>query len=45
MLLRGLPIPRYPELKMGLPAKRSLMRRWSFERPDVVHLATEGPLG
>ena len=26
-LLRGLPIPRYPELKMGLPAKRSLMRR------------------
>ncbi len=45
LLLRGLPIPRYPELKMGLPAKRSLMRRWSFERPDVVHLATEGPLG
>jgi hypothetical protein len=45
MLLRGLPIPRYPELKMGLPAKRSLMRRWSFERPDVVHLATEGPAG
>jgi len=45
MLMRGLPIPRYPELKMGLPAKRALIRRWSFERPDVVHLATEGPLG
>ncbi|MBN8503114.1 MAG: glycosyltransferase family 1 protein [Burkholderiales bacterium] len=45
MLLRGLPIPRYPELKMGLPAKRALLRRWSYERPDVVHLATEGPLG
>ncbi len=45
MLMRGLPIPRYPELKMGLPAKRALLRRWSFERPDVVHLATEGPLG
>ncbi len=45
MLMRGLPIPRYPELKMGLPAKRALVRRWSFERPDVVHLATEGPLG
>lgn len=45
MLMRGLPIPRYPELKMGLPAKRALLRRWSFERPDIVHLATEGPLG
>jgi glycosyltransferase involved in cell wall biosynthesis len=45
MLMRGLPIPRYPELRMGLPAKRALVRRWTFERPDVVHLATEGPLG
>jgi glycosyltransferase involved in cell wall biosynthesis len=45
LLMRGLPIPRYPELRMGLPAKRTLLRHWSFERPDVVHLATEGPLG
>lgn len=45
ILMRGLPIPRYPDLKMGLPAKRALLRSWSFERPDVVHLATEGPLG
>ncbi len=45
LLMRGLPIPRYPELRMGLPAKRTLLRQWSFERPDVVHLATEGPLG
>ena len=45
VLTRGLPIPRYPELKMGLPARRLLQKRWRADRPDVVHLATEGPLG
>lgn len=43
--MRGLPIPRYPQLRMGVPAKRSLVRLWSVRRPDIVHLATEGPLG
>lgn len=45
VLVRGLPIPRYPELRMGLPAKRSLLSLWSVQRPDLVHVATEGPLG
>lgn len=45
VLLRGLPIPRYPHLKMGLPARRALGERWSRQRPDVVHIVTEGPLG
>jgi glycosyltransferase involved in cell wall biosynthesis len=45
VLTRGCPIPRYPHLRMGLPAKRELMRQWSRQRPDVVHIATEGPLG
>jgi glycosyltransferase involved in cell wall biosynthesis len=45
VLVRGLPIPRYPDLKMGLPAKRALLRLWSDRRPDIVHIATEGPLG
>jgi len=44
-LVRGLAIPRYPDLKLGLPAKRSLERLWAFRRPDVVHVVTEGPLG
>jgi glycosyltransferase involved in cell wall biosynthesis len=44
-LVRGLAIPRYPDLKLGLPAKRSLERLWTFRRPDVVHVVTEGPLG
>lgn len=45
VLVRGLAIPRYPGLRMGLPAKKALMQRWIRERPDVVHIATEGPLG
>ena len=45
VLVRGFPIPRYPGLKLGLPAKRLLIKRWTENRPDVVHLVTEGPLG
>jgi glycosyltransferase involved in cell wall biosynthesis len=45
VLLRGLPIPRYPQLKMGLPSQRALQQLWTQQRPDVVHLVTEGPLG
>ncbi len=43
--LRGFPIPRYPLLRMGLPAGRKLRRIWTEDRPDLVHVATEGPLG
>lgn len=45
VLMRGIPIPRYPGLRMGLPCKGDLVRIWSHQRPDVVHIATEGPLG
>lgn len=41
----GIPIPRYSELRFGLPAWSRLRRLWSANRPDVVHIATEGPLG
>jgi glycosyltransferase involved in cell wall biosynthesis len=41
----GLPIPGYPLLRMGLPAGRRLRKIWSTDRPDLVHVATEGPLG
>lgn len=43
--LPGLPIPRYRDLRMGLPAAGRLRRLWQVERPDIVHIATEGPLG
>ncbi len=45
ILLAGMPIPGYPELRIGLPAKRALVRAWQQQRPDLVHIATEGPLG
>jgi len=45
LLRPGLPIPRYTQLKMGLPSGRALARAWRERRPDVVHIATEGPLG
>lgn len=45
VLTAGLPIPNYPNLKMGLPAKKRLVNQWMKKRPDVVHIVTEGPLG
>jgi len=44
-LVAGLPIPNYPQLRMGLPATRALASQWRKAPPDVVHIATEGPLG
>ncbi|MGH7957993.1 MAG: glycosyltransferase family 4 protein [Opitutaceae bacterium] len=41
----GVPIPGYPMLRMGLPAGRALRAYWTADRPDLVHVATEGPLG
>lgn len=41
----GLPIPTYPDLKIGLPAPGQLELAFEQFRPDVVHIATEGPLG
>ncbi len=43
--LPGLPIPRYPQLRLGFPAGGRLRRCWTADRPDLVHVATEGPLG
>ena len=45
LLLRGAPIPCYPHLRMGLPAGRRLRALWRDRCPDLVHIATEGPLG
>ncbi|MBK8322445.1 MAG: glycosyltransferase family 1 protein [Betaproteobacteria bacterium] len=45
MLTRGVPIPRYPQLKLGLPARKALLKQWKLRRPDLVHIVTEGPLG
>lgn len=41
----GLPIPNYPGLHLGLPAWRRLGRLLDEQRPERVHVVTEGPLG
>lgn len=45
VLVPSLPIPRYPGLRFGLPNGRHLRRLWKSNRPHIVHVATEGPLG
>jgi glycosyltransferase involved in cell wall biosynthesis len=45
VLRAGLPLPRYRELRMGLPARRALLAAWRRRRPDIVQVVTEGPLG
>ncbi len=44
-LFPSLPIPGYPELRLGLPSFARLLREWRRDRPDLVHVVTEGPLG
>jgi len=41
----GLPLPGYKGLQFGLPAGSVLQQLWMRNRPDVVYVATEGPLG
>ncbi len=45
LLTPGIPLPGYGELRFGLPIRRKLQQLWAAEPPDVVHIATEGPLG
>lgn len=45
ILLPGRALPRYPDLRLGLPAGKQLRRLWMQDPPDIVHIATEGPLG
>lgn len=45
MVRPGLPIPGYTALRLGLPCSGRLVAAWRRRRPDVVHVATEGPLG
>ena len=45
VLSHGIPLPAYGELRFGLPSKGRLARLWAEQRPDIVHVVTEGPLG
>lgn len=45
LLCRGWPLPGYPGLQWGQVSMHKLLRRWRRERPHVLYIATEGPLG
>ncbi|MDH1630588.1 glycosyltransferase family 4 protein [Pseudomonas mosselii] len=45
LLCRGWPLPGYPGLQWGEVSMHKLWRRWRRQRPDVLYIATEGPLG
>ncbi|MGE5525821.1 MAG: glycosyltransferase family 4 protein [Rhodospirillaceae bacterium] len=45
MLVRGVPIPCYDMLKLGIASGEALRARWMGQPPDIVHIVTEGPLG
>jgi glycosyltransferase involved in cell wall biosynthesis len=45
VLVRGLPVPGYRGVQMGLPATGRLLAAWTAHRPDAIYVATEGPLG
>jgi glycosyltransferase involved in cell wall biosynthesis len=45
LLTRGWPLPGYPGLQWGQSSMRKLLRNWQRQRPDVLYIATEGPLG
>ncbi|MBK1721743.1 glycosyltransferase family 4 protein [Thiocystis violacea] len=44
-LVPGLPIPGYRGLRFGLPVYWRLRRLWHRTAPDLVYIATQGPLG
>ncbi|KAB0548442.1 glycosyltransferase family 1 protein [Pseudomonas argentinensis] len=45
LLTRGWPLPGYPGLQWGQSARHKLLRLWRRQPPDVLYIATEGPLG
>jgi glycosyltransferase involved in cell wall biosynthesis len=43
--VRSAPFPPYPAIRLSLPAPGQVARFLRRFRPDLVHVATEGPLG
>lgn len=41
----GLALPFYSQVRIGLPRRRAFLDEWREDPPDLVHIATEGPLG
>jgi len=41
----NLPMPFYPEIRLALTPYRGVARKLAAFSPDIVHIATEGPIG
>lgn len=44
-LVSGLSLPFYKEVRVGAPQFFALRQQWKKQRPDIVQIVTEGPLG
>jgi glycosyltransferase involved in cell wall biosynthesis len=44
-LVNGFGLPMYRELRFGSPARFTIGKLWKQQRPDVIYISTEGPLG
>jgi glycosyltransferase involved in cell wall biosynthesis len=42
---RTVAMPSYPDLRLALPYQAKIARLIADERPDNIHIATEGPIG
>lgn len=42
---RTLPLPTYSEIRLAIIRPRDVARRVEEDRPDFIHIATEGPIG
>lgn len=43
--VHSIPLPGYSGLRMGLPSHSKINNIWKKSPPDVIYIATEGPLG
>jgi glycosyltransferase involved in cell wall biosynthesis len=41
----SVPLPTYPDIRLALPTSRAIARRIDAFAPDIIHIATEGPIG
>ncbi|MFN7098337.1 MAG: glycosyltransferase, partial [Gammaproteobacteria bacterium] len=44
-LVNSISLPFYKEVRLGFPQYHTLKRLWKKQRPDLVQIVTEGPLG
>ncbi len=42
---RTVPLPSYSEVRLSLISARDVARRVERDKPDFIHIATEGPIG